>query len=479
MAFEVNLYAFNKKDNSTALPSGTGTKFDCNIKSVSSIMNPVITISRGHMSFTYNYAYISSFKRYYFIDDIRYDLGVWTLFLVCDVLGTYSADIKASTQYVLRSASSYDDNILDNNYVTKASVQNYAERSTSTVSVPDESLGSAAGYFSNGYDSGTFVLGVVSDNATGCSYYEFTYANFKAFVHNMMDYVPSDMSDVSSGIAKSFFDPIQYIISVKWYPVSMRNTNSLSQSVNHINLGSYSISCDAIRLNDERSKHFRATITIPKHPQLSSFSYTQLEPFSEYSLYFEPFGKLALDTTKLYNASSVNLDWYVDNGSGDAELFVKTDNGVIVESSVSNIAVNIPLSTVTIDYIGGASAGVGGVLGAIGSAFTGNIGGAINSAISGIGNTINAVKPQVSTKGAPSSYLSYVVPSPILAGYFNLQVDTAPSLLGRPLCQSKTLSTLSGYCLCSNSALTFSSLNPTSEEYRRVINYLDSGVFIE
>lgn len=479
MAIKVNLFAFNKKDNSTAVPSGTGTEYDCNLKSYTSVTDPVITISRGNISMTYNYAYISSFKRYYFIEDIRYELGVWAVYLKCDVLGTYASDIKASTQYVLRSSSSYDDNILDRNYVTKASVQNYAERTTTTVTTPDESAGSGAGYFSNGYSSGRFVVGIVSDNATGVSYFEFTYSNFKTFVHNMMDYVPSDMTDVSSGLAKSFFDPIQYIISVKWYPVSVRNTNQVSQSVNHVYMGSYSITCDAVKLNDDRSKHFRASITIPKHPQVSTYSYTQLEPYSEYSLYFEPFGKLALDTTKLYNATSISLDWYVDNGSGDAELFVKTDGGVIVESSVSNIAVNIPLSSVTVDYLGGASAGVGGIIGTLSNLATGNIGGAINSAVSGISSTANAIKPQVSTKGAPSSYLSYVVPSPILAGYFNYQVDTAPSLFGRPLCQNKTLNTLSGYCLCSNSAITFSSLNPTSSEYRQVIDYLDTGVYLE
>lgn len=478
---KVILYKFNKKPNSTARPLTSTEKLEleCNVKTPSSIINPTIQITKANRPIDFNYAYISDWNRYYFITDITYGLGLWVIDLRVDVLATYRSYINNSEQYVLRSESSYDGNIIDNLYTTKATTS-YSSAIAGTVTDPDNSI-SYPNYFNDDFSAGVFVIGIISSNATGVTYYSFSYEMLKRFISVLMDYVPSDMDDISSGIAKSLYDPIQYITSCRWYPVDLHS--GIIPVVTSVKIGSYYLSGSgdtsfiAGRLNDKRAKHLRATVSIPKHSQSSEYPYLQLWPYSEYSLIFEPFGTIPIDTTKIYGASSLNLDWYIDNATGDAELFIsRADTGAIVGSSVANIGVDIQLSQLTVDYIGQATGVIGAIGGVAMGIATGDVGIAINGAVSGIGNVIRSSIPQVSSKGFSGSFINYIIGAPKLLAYFYTLVDTNAELFGRPLCQNKTLSTLSGYCLCSNAIIT---TNGTEAENSEIETYLNSGIYLE
>ena len=482
---KITLYKFTKKINSTLRPSNNTPKLELegNIKQPSSIINPSIQITKAKEPIGYNYAYIPEFNRYYFISDMTYNIGTWLLDLRVDVLASFRADILNSEQYILRSYSDYDGNILDNLYTTKATTS-YAETTANTIVVdPDMSI-SYNNYFNDDFTTGIFVIGVISSNATGVTYYGFTYENFKKFIYILMDYAPNDIDDVSLGIAKSLYDPMQYITTCRWYPVDLHT--GITPVVRAVRVGSYYLSGSGdndftcFRFNNQRKKHLRTSITIPKHTQVSDYPYLQLAPYSEYSLIFEPFGTIPLDTTKIYGATALNLDWYIDNATGDAELFIsRSDTGAIITTNVSNIGVDIQLAQLTVDYIGQAGGVIGAVSSFLGGVVTGQVGSAINGAISGIGNAISSSIPQLSSKGAAGSFLSYIVGAPKLLAYFYILVDTNPELYGRPLCQNETLSSLRGYCLCSNANLTFSDNLPIEYEASEIVSLLNSGIFIE
>ena len=131
--FNIVLYNFNKRPNSLKKPTAQthGQTIQCVMKSVSSVITPIIEISDPKLTNSiplYNYAYIAAFNRYYFIEDVRFDIGVWTLWLRCDVLATYQDDILNSRQYVLRSASSYNPDLIDTLYNTFInSERNYSQ----------------------------------------------------------------------------------------------------------------------------------------------------------------------------------------------------------------------------------------------------------------------------------------------------------------------------------------------------------------
>ena len=75
------------------------------LRNQSAISNPTIIIEISNPT-SYNYAHISEFNRYYFIDDIvslRND--IWELHLRCDVLMSFKSAIKNSYEVIDKSTN--------------------------------------------------------------------------------------------------------------------------------------------------------------------------------------------------------------------------------------------------------------------------------------------------------------------------------------------------------------------------------------
>ena len=479
MAFNITLYSYNKRTNSLDRPTGGGTTESCVMKTVSSVMNPVITIADPNNNIPlYNYAYISSFDRYYFIDDIRYNTGVWTLSLRCDVLASFKEDILSSTQYVLRSASDKDGNIVDNMYPTKSTStkgKTYAGKVTINAGSP------ISNYFDGVLFMGCFVVQVISDNVAGVTAYAMNNSAFVSFLNNMMSYVPTDMSDVSNGIAKALYDPIQYITSVRWYPVFPDKDAGTART--SINIGPYTITGISGTCNSFDSSiwdDMYCDLTVTKHSDAASYPYTQLSPFSKYDLYFEPFGLIPLDTTKLYGVTEMRIHWYLEYETGMAHLSVvdKNNTGNLIASSSALFGIELPITQLTVDYIGAGASVIGGGVSTALNMLTGNVLGAIGSGISAIGNGINSMIPEAQTKGTPGSFLIFRGESPCLYYQFMNVVDRDNTRFGSPLCQSKTLSTISGFTVCQDAVVDYTTSFPTSDEVTQIEDLLNSGVFI-
>lgn len=479
---EIVLYKFNKKVNSTAVPSSSveSITLSCQVKTPSSIVTPTVQLTKATEPIGYNYAYIPEWGRYYFIRDITYGLGVWVLTLSVDALASFRSDVFASSQYVLRSASQNDGSILDSYYPTKGGSVSSSSVFNGSITRPDDQYAHpTTGYFTNAYTDGFFVLGVISTNDssnTGVSYYELTYAQFRSFMTNLLTYVPDDFGDLADGLKKSFFDPIQFIVSCRWYPITMKV--GVAEQTNSIKIAGYDISIggSGTLLNNVRKVHLRTTASIPKHPGSTDYPYRQLSPYSDYKLMFEPFGCLALDTTKLYNATTMTLDWYIDNATGQAELFVSTDVAENIAHALADVGVDVPVAQISVDYIGGAAAATTTVGGFIQSFFEGGFSSAIGSIVNGIASTVQAASPSVSSRGATGSFLAYCVGYPKLYLYSMIQVDADNDRYGRPLCAIRTLSALSGFTMCADPSIESTA---TAAEKVQIENYLTSGVFLE
>lgn len=474
----INLYKFAKKPNSLALPNVQATSLDCLVKTPSSVINPTVQVSKDVNPVAFNYAYIPEWNRYYFIQDVTYNLGTWLIDLRVDVLASYRDNILNSQQYVLRSYSQFNENILDNLYTTKAnSANNFFKNEMGQVYALDLSpLPEAVTFFNKTYRQGMFIVGVVSPNDTGVSYYSLTFEKFSSFLADLMDFTPSDMSDLAQGTAKSLFDPIQFITMCKWYPIGPTPTTPK----NNIKLGSYTINLSQTvgTFDNARSTRLYGDIILPKHPQISEHgAYMQLQPYSSYNLYFEPFGDITLNNLLIYGADSLRCEWLLDYCTGKTALTITNNTtGALVGTAMADMGVDIPISQLTVDYIGGFTSIAGGVGGFISSLFTGDVGGAINSAISGVGNAAQSAAPKVASIGAQGSFIPYSFGKPYI--YLNTldQVDIDNVRYGRPLCEVKRIGSLSGYCLCSNSSIE---IGGTSAEASEIESMLNSGVFIE
>ena len=96
-------------------------------------------------------------------------------------------------------------------------------------------------------------------------------------------------------------------------------------------------------------------------------------------------------------------------------------------------------------------------------------------AANGIVDAVMESMPQVRTSGSMGSTIAYNK-IPVLHQLFYNIVDEDIVTLGRPLCQVRTISSLSGYMECAN--VDIDSVG-TEEEKRAIIDYMQGGFFYE
>ena len=112
---------YNCKDDRKQVvksPAAIATDISIQIKEPTSIINPVVILSRNSIVKNWasiNYAYIPEFGRWYFVDNIecRHD-GVLVLTMTIDVLYTYRTDIMSTQFMIARSEKINDKYYLDN-----------------------------------------------------------------------------------------------------------------------------------------------------------------------------------------------------------------------------------------------------------------------------------------------------------------------------------------------------------------------------
>ena len=119
----VNFWTFSKRKNSTSKPTGNAAFTFSNVllKDECGIISPVIEIyeSAAFNPYNLNYAYIDSFHRYYFVSDWVWIVGRWECRLTVDVLASFKTEIGDADKYILRSAHTYNADIIDSFYPTK------------------------------------------------------------------------------------------------------------------------------------------------------------------------------------------------------------------------------------------------------------------------------------------------------------------------------------------------------------------------
>ena len=473
MSFTVNLFTFSKRDNSTAQPTGTGTEFSCVLKSGSGIMRPVLAFDIGLSSdpSSYNYAYIAAFDRYYFVEEWYFDRALWTATLKVDVLATYKSEIGAASLYILRAAGASNGNVVDTLYPCKAGCTFDSDVKTNpwnTTPVP--------------------VLGVIGKGGVfgSMNYYaldpssptELTTLLDKLLTPTEIINVGNDFNDLDASYALqlSLVDPIQYIKTCVMIPVALTDISAIDAAA-AINVYSWAFSTGRkIHPGSRINKSY--SFTLKKHPDTNSRgNYVNSAPYTKITLTIPPYGCIDIDTSVTCNASALNVDIDIDatNGKG---IMVISCNGIVLNRLEAQIGIPVSLSQVTRDYIGAASSALGAIGGLIGGVATGGAGGiagGITGGLASIGNAIEAIQPRAQTIGSTGSFVNN-------RGDFRLDyqfmrpVDDDNTHNGRPLCEVRQISSLSGYMLVQDGDVA---TNGTSAEDAAIRNYLESGFYYE
>ena len=462
MAITVDFYTFTKKTNSTRQPTGTAPlSASCYLKDVTSIITPVIELKKGDSPIGYNYAHISAFNRYYFIDDITWNAGVWEVSMHCDVLATYKTDIGSTNGYVLRAANAYDGNILDELYPATTDVDTEIAYSTLT---------STNGVGFSGWSNGSYVLGVQgigTGSVNGIIYYAIGASDLvtilQRFYNNINDATFWGTALVQ-GVKNALTNADDYITSLRWYPCYI----PVSISVNRIKLGSFDTGIDALVLTGDPQVVTRE-VTIMRHPQAATRgSYLNYAPYSHYEIVDPLVGVIPINSDIAKVINTIKNIITVDYTTGQARYDLATAGGVVFYTTYINFAVTINLSANEVNI--GALAGQ--VVGAGASFATGNYLGAAAGIISAVGEGIGTPSGNQSSGG----FVQYGDGTFMLRGYFKPIVSEDNTNKGRPYCVYTTPSSLSDYMVIDHPHVSTSG---TAAENDRINNYLAEGFYYE
>lgn len=491
MALSVNLYTFAKKVNSTRRPASASLSVDCILKEACSVIYPVIGLDKGAAwnPSAYNYAYISAFSRYYYVNDWSYSDGLWWASLAVDALATWRGNIYSASEYVIRASADYDGAIIDTMFpaTVKYTVQRYGWNGAGLTGTP----------WAQTLSNGVYIVGIINNDSSAMgavSYYAMTTAqfdNFKDYLLGNIDWtgILASNPDIGENLFKAIFNPFQYIVSIKWFPFPVTDIMGKTAHTS-IKIGWWEIeNIDCYTFNVPFCDK-TALLKLYQHPQASTRGiYLNQSPYNIYKLFAPPFGEFDLPGDLIGNAvfsngeSNLSVNIRCDLISGKASLQV----GVLPIQSTGNINVLLTETTLSIDIqlaqiYQNASADASYTMG-------GNVINVITSAIKNGGNTGARIAKDVGVIDAAevgSINMSQIGNNGSLSQFYlgfyaetrsKEMTEDANTDKGRPLCKDVQLSTLApGYVITAGSHIAIAG---TETEISMVNDTLDGGVFLE
>ena len=504
MAITVKLLSFTKRENSTKQPTASqlsgAASFSCTLLENTSLMTPTFKLSSATNPISYNYAYVADFGgRYYFITDITSDNNFWYVSCKCDTLASFKTEITAGSHYVLRSASSYDEYISDPVYPTK--VVESGEFATGSV---DGTTATDPFSYSNGHSyvwciTGDVTNGTLTNQQIGSNVYYWMddkeCYTFIDYLLKVQDYSGINQStEYSEAMQKALMNPIQYVNSVILLPFSKNATLATN---NDVQFGYYTITIDDHSGDFTTPTVKRLTqgtmiktqvleITLPKHPQAATRGkFMNGAPYTSYELFLGAFGNISIDPASLIDETTLQVTCQTECCTGMTRILVrgKTANSMIY-TGCAQVGVPVTVSELTRDYLGeiknqlDINAGVAGALTSVvfgGMGAASGVAGSIQSVGSMAFDAVRMKYPTVIGGGSNGSFLSLHSTAYLNAKFYEV-VDQNNTEIGRPLYKTKTLSTLSGFCMCSGADAAISG---TADEVAEINNYLNTGFYIE
>ena len=481
----VTFYNFSKKRNSTKQPSGGTTYTTCLLKDDTTTARPSIAIKWNGSSSapaSWNYCYIADFGRYYWVDTWAYVDRQWVASCTVDVLATYKTEIGASSKYVLRSASTFDKYAPDNKYVPiyPLAVSTWAMTGIAWATT---------------FDGGRFVVGIVGQgntfNAGGTGYVVLTGAQLQQLISacfteseqvwtstsSLGGTVGEALNKYGENLQKSIANPIQFINSVCWVPFIPTTSGSTTIKLGNVNTGISG-----------------ACLSDPVHKDIWSASvnawnsadeaWPNVEPFTRYVLVCPPFESLNIPAEHLlpagmsmHSTGTINGDVYTDVTNGLAILTVNSPSGGSQLASASaQLGVMINLAGSSVDYAGQIKAAAATVSSGVQALF--NPAGAIAGATSGIIGFAEASQPKAVgggySGGLAALKASYADRGLVAYNYTVPELDNDE--VGKPLMQTKTLSSLSGYIQCADGEIV---CDATDAEHQQLEAFMTGGFFYE
>lgn len=477
--YNVRFWYMSKKDNSTYAPNINDVDpIECDLMDDSGLLAPTLQLNYEAANTDWNYCYIDAFKRFYFVNNWRYSLGLWICELQIDVLASWRNEIFDQNLYILRSAGSSNPDIRDEAYPLLSGTG--AQLKSTTLNP-----------WNTDYDDGYFLAGIVNadTNTVGAiSYYVFDAGGFRNLLSALLGNVSFyNVYDISTDLTKLLANPFQYIVSCRWMPMPP----PAGTAVTTVPLGWWSFNVAGLRLDASTIvEQAGYRLDIPKHPQISRGNYLEDEPYSSYYLIAAPFGSFSLPADRLNGRNQIELAWSIDYITGIGALYITAD-GLFVNRIEGKIGAEIALAQMAPNFetIGNA------VFSQAVPQLSGNVGTAnvlttkFNELINGGSDFQHAITNTIS--GVANAFLSSLCPAQIsgtnggvsgsrfdieLIGQFKYIAPESYAEKGRPLCENELLANLHGFVQCGEVDINIPCTKPETDAIKI---HLAQGLFLE
>ena len=483
MALTVNFWTFSKRENSTAIPTGTpAISLSCAIKTDSAILSPVLEIglSMAQNPCNWNYAGIPMYNRYYRVTDWQWAGGLWLCSLEVDPLASWKSLIGSSSHYILRSSYESNPAAVDEFYPALARK-------------PELDIHQATFGFAP-FDSGYYVLGIAGNGQGGCltNHYLLTPGQASAFSQYLFKDPVTSWVDVFSNLTdeiyRSIYGPFDYIKSCRWFPLGNTSIGTLE----YIMFGNYEARPDTtggiyaqgylIDYDNRQWPIYREVLSMPAGWIQMEAKY-KTPPYGGLYLVFNPFGIIELSPIDFWNANSVVLELRPDYISGDGllKIYKRTNEGdFFITEITSKLSVDLPITAQTINFLGAATSGMQAISSTI----------AALSAESGASMAIHALSAASSAAVATAALIPSMAASsgslfggPVAMDGIAYLVFTSTTFApednadhGKPLLAVRQISNIPGYIQCAEGHIQIPGYK---EEIDRINEFLTGGFFYE
>ena len=455
---KVHFYSnFTKRPNSSKIPTGSAVEIELNLKEDTSIEKPSFVLSG--QNFNYNYAYVPIWNRYYFVNNITSICdGLYQLDLTEDYLASWKSQIQATVAHIVYSTTGYDKDIIDpriSQYITKQWQANSQQ--------------------GGGFGGGCFVLNTLSKDSGGNAGFQNSYLLNASDMQTLANF----FLDLNAGswIAQAVYNPMDCIVSCKWFPLDYDTIKNSCCSSGAAYIGSLPIGQNLPIITTPIYTNSVTFNLTPRYNDFRRLSASNYQMFVPYAGVFP----IAQDEI-ISSGGALQASYYIDLITGSM-LIAEIANNTLYNMFEVGFGVDCPLASVQGGNIGNFVESLVGAATGIGASLAGgNIAGAVGSAAAGIaGATKEAITQRYRSRGTQGSraYLyqgnyfrliedAWDTENPNSADYIAKQ--------GRPVFQTHTISNHSGYVQCEGASVEMAGLESEKE---RVNSYLNSGFYLE
>lgn len=473
---KIRFYHFSKRNKSTKVPDTTYTEIEGHLKEKTSITHPTFLIQTFNAA-EYNYIYVPSWRRYYFISDAASVENMWEVACTEDYLATFKAVIGASSANVLYASGS-NKSIVDSRIPVKSTVligHEYAAIPNMTIT---EGSGAVIVGITGKGSFGTYLMqdsGLVSELLDGIE-------DWSSFITDNWTFTKQLFFGGSAS------DCLRSAIAI---PLVIGGSDVSGGSAEDLNLGNYP--CTDEQGNSIKGYKitkpilgYGGTINIP----WQSSDWKRISNYTTIKAYFPFIGIISIPATELQNDSSITYHYAINVTSGDISLEIRgTTSGNKIATASGNCAMNTAYGSTGMDtgrLTSAISTGLGTLISISAAAASGGISLAGEAAIgAGIGATALQTIEALGGNGGGSGGLGGGSTQGLdkVVHVFVIQKDLTDTqehfnpIIGKPYMGVATIGSFSGFV--QTDGFQFEDAGALSSEKDMINRLLDTGIYYE